>query len=268
MPDSFTVEVAGTRLAVERRGRGTPLVLVHGMAGTRGDWDRLVAALPADYPLLRYDLRGFGQSDPLDGMPYSHGEDLRALLDALGIARAPVIGASMGGGIALNLALGHPARVSRLILVGSAMVGWQWSADWLATWRTIANATRAGDLAQARALWLAHPMFATMQGTEAGEEMRRTIEAYHGLQWFRDFQRDEMPDVDRLHSLAMPTLVVTGAREVPEIRLIADTIAGAAPTVDRIDFPDTGHMLHMERPAELAALILREKPLALDPHRA
>ena len=253
----FTVPVEGATLAGERRGAdASPLVLLHGMAGTRGDWDRLISALPADYPILRYDLRGFGQSHS-DGREYSHSDDLLALFDALGIESAPVLGLSMGGGAALNFALNHPARVSRLILISPAMVGWEWSDEWRALWRDVARATRDGDMALARERWFQHPMFAMVRESEAAAtELRHAIDAYHGSQWVRDPQRMELPDLDRLHQLAMPCLLLSGERDVADMRLIADVIAGAAPQVRRIDFAGAGHMLHIERPEAVAAAIV------------
>lgn len=258
---AFTVPVEGATLAGETRGEGTPpLVLLHGMAGSRHDWDRLLAALsahgPADFPALRYDLRGFGQSTADESREYSHADDLLALLDARGIARAPLLGLSMGGGVALNFALSHPERVSRLILISPALVGWEWSADWKALWRDVSSAARAGDMALARERWWQHPMFAAARESAAADELRQAIAAYPGRQWVRDPQRAELPDVDRLHTLAMPTLLLTGERDVPDMRLIADVIANAAPHVTRIDFKGAGHMLHLERPEEVAAAIL------------
>jgi len=252
---AFTVEVEGAIISGERRGDSAPLVLVHGMAGERRDWDRLIVELPADLPLLRYDLRGFGASDAESGFSYSHADDLLAIFAALGLDRAPVLGLSMGGGVALNFALSHPDRVSRLILVSPAMVGWEWSDEWKALWRGVAHAARDGDLALARERWWMHPMFAAIRETEAGADLRAAIDAYHGRQWFADSQRDELPDIDRLHRLAAPTLLLTGERDVPDIRLIADIIAAAAPEVTRIDHAGAGHMLHMERPHQVAAAV-------------
>ncbi|MBW8754120.1 MAG: alpha/beta fold hydrolase [Sphingomonadales bacterium] len=257
MAGAFTVEVEGVTLAGERSGEGAPLVLLHGMAGDRHEWDRLLIALPADYSTLRYDLRGFGQSSSLDGLTYSHSDDLLALFDALGLERAPVLGLSMGGGVALNFALSHPTRVSRLVLISPAMVGWEWSAEWRALLHEVKSAARAGDMALARERWFRHPMFAIVRQSELADELRRAIEAYHGRQWIRDPQRDELPDVDRLHTLAMPTLLLTGEHDVEELRLIADVIASAAPDVSRIDYAGAGHMLHLERSAGVAAAILQ-----------
>ncbi len=252
---AFTVEVEGAIISGERRGSSAPLVLVHGMAGERHDWRRLIAELPDDLPILRYDLRGFGASEAETGLPYSHTDDLRAVFDALGLERAAVLGLSMGGGVALNFALSHPDRVSRLILVSPAMVGWEWSNEWKALWRGVAHAARDGDLALARERWWKHPMFAAIRETEAGAELRAAIDAYHGRQWFADSQRDELPDIDRLHTLTAPTLLLTGEHDVPDMRLIADMIAAAAPDVARIDHADAGHMLHMEQTRAVAQAV-------------
>ena len=252
---AFTVEVEGAVLSGEMSGEGTPLVLVHGMAGERGDWDRLAAALPADLPLLRYDLRGFGASEAQPGLPYSHSDDLLAVFDALGIERAPVLGLSMGGGVALNFALSHPDRVPRLILISPAMVGWEWSDEWKGLWHSVESAAREGDLGTARERWWMHPMFAPIRESEAAAEFRHAIDAYDCRHWIADSQRDEMPDIDRVHTLAPATLLLTGERDVPDIRLIADIIEAAAPDVTRIDHAGAGHMLHMERAADVAQAV-------------
>jgi 2-succinyl-6-hydroxy-2,4-cyclohexadiene-1-carboxylate synthase len=256
LAQAFALAVEGATLAGERSGTGTPLVLVHGMAGCRGDWDRLVAALPAGFGTVRYDLRGFGQSTVEQDLPYSHASDLLVLFDTLKIERAPVLGLSMGGAVALNFALNHPERVSRLTLMSPAMVGWEWSEEWKALWRSVTSPARDGDLALARERWWQHPMFAAVRESDAANELRRAIDAYHGRQWIRDAQRSELPDADRLHTLAMPTLLLTGERDFPDLRLIADVIEGAAPHVTRIDFAGAGHMIHLERPAGVAAAIL------------
>jgi pimeloyl-ACP methyl ester carboxylesterase len=254
MPGAFFVRVEGATLAGERRGEGAPLVMLHGMAGCRRDWDRLVAALPAGLATLRYDLRGFGESAGED-LTYSHADDLLALFDAQEIDRAPLLGLSMGGGVALNFALSHPERVSHLALISPAMIGWEWSDEWKALWRGVASAARTGDLPLARERWWLHPMFAQVRASEAAPNLRAAIDAYHGAQWIRDPQRHELPDVDRLHTLAPPTLLLTGEHDVSDIRLIAEVIAAAAPDVRRVDYAGAGHMLQLERPAEVAAEI-------------
>lgn len=254
MSGAFTVAVEGAVISGETDGAGSPLIFVHGMAGERHDWDRLVAALPAELATLRYDLRGFGRSAAQDAAEFSHSDDLLAVMDARGIDRTTLVGLSMGGGIALNFALSHPERVLRLVLISPAMTGWEWSDEWKALWRGVADAARAGDLALARQRWFDHPMFVVLREDPAlASELRRSIDGYHGRQWIRDRQRDELPDIDRLRTLAMPCMLLTGECDVADLRLIADVLEATAPDVRRIDYAGAGHMLHVERTAEVAA---------------
>lgn len=246
----FTVPVEGGTLHGEARGETPALCFIHGMGGSLHDWDRLIAALPpapsGALPLVRHDMRGFGASEAVEGVAFSHADDLLALIDALGVERIAPVGLSMGGGVALNFALSHPQRVSRLVLVSPAMVGWDWSAEWKAQWRHVTKAARAGDMALARERWFLHPMFDQVRAGPLADELRAEIAAYHGRQWLRTDERPELPDVDRLPTLAVPTLLLSGGRDVPDMRLIADVIAGSAPQVTRIDYPQAGHMLHIE----------------------
>ena len=253
---AFAVEAEGATLAGERRGEGPPLVLVHGMGSSRAGWDRVVEHLPPDMPLLRYDLRGFGASAADPQGEYSHADDLAALLDALGIARASLCGLSMGGAIAASLAIADPARIARLVLVSPALAGWEWSDEWRSLWRAVGGAAKAGDLARARDLWFAHPMFkAARENPAATAELRHEIDLFPGRQWFSDRQRPVLPDVDRLHAIACPALLLTGARDFADFRLIASLIEAAVPNLRRVDYSDAGHMLPLEQPAQVAAEI-------------
>lgn len=256
MNGAFTVPVEGAVLSGELSGTGPPLVFVHGMAGDRHEWDGLIPDLPTDHSIITYDLRGFGESEAKDGATFSHADDLLALLDARGIARATLVGLSMGGAIALNFALSHPERVVRLVLISPHMVGWDASDDWKALWRGVAMAARAGDMATARKRWFEHPMFDALREDSAlADHLRASLQAYHGRQWVRDWQREELPDIDRLHTLAMPTLLLTGERDHSDLRLIADVIAAAVPDLRRIDYAGAGHMVHIERTGEVARAI-------------
>ena len=102
-------------------------MLLHAGVGDRRLWDGQVDALAGQYKVIRPDLRGFGQS-PLPGGPFSHVEDVRALLDHLGVERAAVVGNSFGGRVALDFALVHPERTDALVLVAAALTGYEGSA--------------------------------------------------------------------------------------------------------------------------------------------
>jgi pimeloyl-ACP methyl ester carboxylesterase len=113
------------RLAFDVEGEGPPLLLVHGLGYCRAGWGPAAALLRERFRVIRFDNRGVGDSDAPRG-PYSVGAmtgDALAVLDAAGVARANVLGVSLGGLVAQTLAASEPERVDRLVLVGSTQGG-------------------------------------------------------------------------------------------------------------------------------------------------
>ncbi|MGH3464762.1 MAG: alpha/beta fold hydrolase [Kribbellaceae bacterium] len=128
------------RLAYEMTGAGDPVLLIHAGMTDRRSWRWLSSRLAPDHLVLTYDQRGYGETT-YTPEPYSPVADAVAVLDAAGISRAAVVGCSMGGGAAVDLALEHPGRVSRLALIAPhspADRGWRrtrsrstrWSRNW------------------------------------------------------------------------------------------------------------------------------------------
>jgi 3-oxoadipate enol-lactonase len=112
------VTLNGARIHYERSGTGFPVLLIHaGIADSRM-WEPQAEAFDKRFDMVRPDLRGFGDT-ALPPAPYSGIADLVGLLDHLQIDRAHVIGCSMGGTLAIDLALEHPKRVERLVLVAA-----------------------------------------------------------------------------------------------------------------------------------------------------
>lgn len=114
--DSGQVAVDGGSLHFEAVGRGEPVVLLHGGGVDLRMWEPQVGPLATGFRVIRYDARGHGRSTAPMG-PFSQEEDLRRVLDHLGVQRANLVGLSMGAGAALDFASAHPERVSRLVLV-------------------------------------------------------------------------------------------------------------------------------------------------------
>jgi pimeloyl-ACP methyl ester carboxylesterase len=253
----FRAPVAGATLVGERRD-GTapvPLILVHGFGGSRRDWDPVVAALGEEMSVITYDQRGFGASVATPGLAFSHADDLVALLDALQIDQVDVCGVSLGGATALGAALQAPERIRRLVLISPMLSGWSWSAEWVALWKAIGRAARAGDFDLARSLWWQHPLFATTREWPAAELLRESIAAFSGLQWVQDDQRNDGAMAERLNAVRAPTLLLTAGLDLPDFRAMADVIEGSVPNVVRQDDPTAGHLLTLERSAQVAAAI-------------
>jgi len=119
-----TIEVNGIRLAYDRRGQGTPMVLLHGFPLDHHLWDEVVPLLEGQFDLIIPDLRGFGGSSTVDSF-YSmedYASDIAALLDRLNVQKAAIVGHSMGGYVALAFARLYPERVSGLGLVSSQVL--------------------------------------------------------------------------------------------------------------------------------------------------
>lgn len=122
--------VNGARIAYVESGRGMPLVLLHGLGGSHDDWRLQLHEFAAHFRVIVPDLRGFGASERREPFTIQqHARDLFALMTALGIARAHVVGLSMGGAIAIEMALRTPDRVGALVLANTApgfrLTNWQ-----------------------------------------------------------------------------------------------------------------------------------------------
>jgi 3-oxoadipate enol-lactonase len=148
------VEVERARLWVQIAGEGAPVVLLHPGLWDSRTWDDQWDAFAARHRVLRYDLRGYGRSDRPTGQPYSHVRDLFAVMDAVDMPSAALVGCSMGGGVALDAALTDPSRVTALVLVAASLGGNEGTAEdqqeWENRFGAVEGLVQAGDLEQAR----------------------------------------------------------------------------------------------------------------------
>lgn len=117
--DTGRVAVEGGTLYYETRGSGPPVVLLHGGGLDHTMWDPQVEALARSYRVIRFDARGHGRSTARMP-PFSMTEDVRRVLDHLGVERAHLVGLSMGGGMAFDFATAYPARTITLTLVSTS----------------------------------------------------------------------------------------------------------------------------------------------------
>ncbi|MCZ7565326.1 MAG: alpha/beta fold hydrolase [Burkholderiales bacterium] len=251
--------VNGTRLYYETAGAGAPVVLVHAFTLDARMWDEHFDALAARHHVIRYDARGFGRSDvPRPGEPYSHADDLAALLEHLGERDAHIVGASMGARFAVDLALVRPARVRSLALLGAVVGGWPWSRQWLESYAPVMRAARAGDVAAAKRAWLAHELFAPAREQPAlAARLERMVADYSGWHFANaDPERAVAPPaVSQLGRVRAPTLVVVGERDLREFRLVAERVTRAVPEARQVVVAGTGHLAGMEAPERVSALI-------------
>lgn len=250
--------VNGTHLYHEEAGAGPAVILIHGFTLDTRMWDDQFPALAQRHRVICYDLRGFGRSAPPDG-PYSHVEDLRALLDHRGIERASLVGLSKGGGVALDFALTYPERVTALALLDSILGGHPWSAEASARNGLVWQEAARDGIAAAKASWLAHPLFApAMRWPAVAARLNAIIDDYSGWHFVNPNPEQGIspPAAERLHALSLPTLALVGEHDLPDFQAIAERIGREAPRASTLVVPDAGHMTSMEAPAAVNRALL------------
>ena len=139
--------VGRVTLSHEVRGDGAPVVFLHHGIADRSVWEPQWSSFAPGRTLVRCDFAGFGES-PIGQLPLTPARDVAALLDTLGITDAVVVGASMGGRVALELAVGRPDLVHALVLVAPALPGVDWSQAMRDYGAAEDDAVAAGDLAR------------------------------------------------------------------------------------------------------------------------
>jgi 3-oxoadipate enol-lactonase len=252
-------DVNGTRLAYQTAGEGIPVVFVHGLCLDMRMWDDQFDVFAEHYRVIRCDVRGFGKSALPTEERYHPAEDLHALLEHLGVERAHVIGLSMGGRIVLHYALLYPESTSSLVLVDSALDGYEWAQDWERSLDAIAEHGGVAGARAANEMWLDHELFAPARESAASRaKLEAIVRDDSGWTWLnRNPVKGIQPrGAERLADVRVPTLVVVGERDLLDFRRIADKLANEIPGARKIVLEGAGHMSNMERPAEFNAAVL------------
>jgi 3-oxoadipate enol-lactonase len=248
----------------EAAGEGPAVVLVHAGICDSRMWEPQWASFPRSQRTVRYDLRGFGRS-PIPPGSYAHARDLAEVLEMNGLERASIVGVSMGGRVALELAIAHPELVESLVLVGAALPGHAWSEEIEAYGGVEDAALERGDLDAAveanLSTWVDGPHRSpSMVDPElralVGEMQRRAFE----LQLPVEGEADEellVPDAgERLSEVRARTLVLVGDDDVSDIAVIAKGLEREIPDVRRASITGTAHLPNLERPEEFDELVL------------
>ncbi len=260
------IDVPGARLAAEDAGEGPPILLVHSAIVNRRSWDAVVPLLvEAGYRVIRYDMRGYGESTAEDVEFIAH-DDLLAVLDHVGVKRAAIVGNSMGAVFAIDALLAAPERFVAFAWVGGGIGGWDKepsSPAEDALFQAESDAEDAGDPDLAAELdtriWVDG---VGQPATRVDPEVRAAIKAMDRelLEPGRVFGtrlRPDPPAVGRLEAINVPTLVVIGDLDTIGTRGAAEMVADRVPGARIVHLPDVAHIIGMEAPDRLAALIVK-----------
>ena len=257
----------GVRLAFEETGSGTPVVFVHEFAGDLRSWEPQVRHLSRRYRCITWNARGFPPSDvPDDTGAYSQDrarDDVLAVLDALDIERAHVVGLSMGGFATLHFGLAHPGRARSLVVAG---VGYGAEPDQRERFRSEADITARILRTEGMAAWAAAYALGPTRVQFQNKDPRGWREfadmlAEHSAAGSAHTQQGvqkERPSVfdlaEGMKELTVPTLVVTGDEDWPCL-VPSVFMKRTIPSAGLLVVPNTGHTVNLEEPAAFNAAL-------------
>lgn len=240
------------RIHYQTLGEGEPVVFVHaGIADSRM-WDPQFESVPAGYQFVRLDLQGFGNT-AFAGEPFAYHQDVLAVMDHLSLGRAFLVGCSIGGNIALEVAAEAPHRVAGLVLVGSDAPGFDPEPYESPEWPEAVAAFQAGDYSRVAELDAA--MWAVGYGRTGEEVAPALIELVMEMDLVplrSEADREEVrikPDTPDPAALEFPTLVVVGEHDLPDMRAHADRLAEVLAGGHPLVIPGAAHLASLEQPA-------------------
>ena len=251
------IKLNGLELTYERRGKGMPLMLIHGYPLDHSIWNETISQLENDFDLILPDVRGFGESSTVDA-PYTLSDianDLAALLDSLGVERTTLAGHSMGGYIALAFAKAFPERVTGLALVSS-----QTASD--TPERKEGRYKTAADVSQKGVQIVADGMTDKLTPNQNVRDVIRPLIAKQSVAGVTGAlkamaEREDLTSF--LASFGQPLVLIHGDADelIPVER--AREIKSLVPSAHLVELRGGGHMPMMEMPVETATALKKIK---------
>ncbi|GAB3902980.1 alpha/beta hydrolase [Larkinella knui] len=249
------IPIADSKLYVEESGKGPALLLLHGGMIDHRMWENQVAEFRKYFRVLNCDMRKHGLTQDGDSTFYN-ASAIALILDSFGIAKAHVMGLSLGAVAATDFVLAHPQRVDKLILAAPGLIGYDLNHDSV----LVAN-TRQQIAAYQRRDTVAFAEYFVRSWTDPRRipgavdpkvrgfvlKMVRDNLKFH--RWNTALRFDENPPAsERLSRIQSPTLVLVGDLDMVDILSISDKLKRHIPNVKKVVIPNAAHMLNLEQP--------------------
>jgi pimeloyl-ACP methyl ester carboxylesterase len=240
----------------EATGTGPPVVLTHEGLLHSESWDEQVAALAGHHRVARWDRRGYGRS-PRPTAPYSSVDDLAAVVRVVSDGPAALVGCSFGSLVTLHCALEHPELVAKLVLVGPIVTGVPFSEHFLTRGGRGVPAPDAPDAEQIAYWSEIDPWFVAPANTAARQRLRALLAANpQNLRPPVELERPPEPAaLPRLGEIAVPTLIVVGEQDIPDVHAHSGALQAGVPGATRVVLPGSGHLPHLEVPGAFTRLV-------------
>lgn len=262
IPFSSMAPLNGTQLYYETAGKGEVVVFIHGLALDTRLWDSQWASFAKKYKVMRYDVRGFGQSDRAHD-PHNPTDDLKALLDYLKIDKVHLIGFSMGGNIALNFAAKYPERVNKIVAVDANIDGFtNYTPELNSMFDKIINlASHQGWHDEEQAVWLRSRLMRLYSADDRAIINLSEITAdYNGDHFINPRINPEFgtpTTLELLPTIKAPTLVIVGEKDEESIQRIGQILIDKIPTTKKVTIKGAGHLSNMDKPKIFNKIVIQ-----------
>jgi 3-oxoadipate enol-lactonase len=255
-PHGSLLDVDGTKLYYEECGSGPhAVVLVHDGVLDSSVWDNVWPEFCKNFHAIRYDRRGYGRSPAATRGHYA-ADDFGAILRGLKVERVAIVGSSHGGEISINFTLGHPEMVEQLVLVGAVVGGMPYSEHFLERGEALGKPLEKGDIKGAITA-ATKDRYLTAPGSDAARKRMADILLANS----QDLTHPELelpvkPALPRLGEMHIPTLLLVGDADIPDVHAHAGAIEAGIPRARRVVIHDVGHLMYLEKPAEFSRIVI------------
>jgi pimeloyl-ACP methyl ester carboxylesterase len=254
-PGSF-VDVEGSKLYYEECGTGPEaVVLIHDGIAHSAVWDDVWPDFCKHFHTIRYDRRGYGRT-PASTTWYTETEDLAALLRQRKVSHAVLVGSSHGGELSIDFTLQYPGIVQQLVLVGAVVNGFPYSDHFLNRGMSNSKPFETNDVASGLANWDKDKYLLAPGHDAAQKRLLALLTANPQDMTHSDYARPTPPAIGRLHEIRVPTLILVGDADIPDVHAHAGAIQMGISGSKRVVISDAGHLMYMEKPAEFSRQVI------------
>jgi 3-oxoadipate enol-lactonase len=248
--------VQGGSVFCEIAGTGRPVVLSHDFTLHRETWDAQFTGLSDANRVVRWDRRGYGRSDEPNAS-YSSVDDLAGVIESAADGPAVLVGCSYGSAVSLHCALDHPDLAAGLVLVGPVVSGLGYTEHMMTRGgrRTMRVASADTEIDYWSAV---DPWFVAASNVQARERLRELLTANrHNLESKERWERSPEPAaLPRLGEIAVPTLIIVGEHDIPDVHAHAGALEAGIRGARRVVLAGSGHLPQLEVPDAFNELVL------------
>ncbi len=261
--EPFTLEIGGATLSGLEQGEGLAVVFLHAGVCDKRMWlDQMAVVAEQGWHAIAYDRRGYGDTTSVDE-PFSHLDDLEALLDEMDIHAAVLVGCSMGGGLGVDFALAYPGRVIGLVLMGTSVTGAPWSVtdEESAIEMAEEDAWERGDIdllnrVQAHE-WLDGPRSPSGRVGGAARALFLDMNAL-ALSKPELTLEEPLPDAwSRIETVSAPTLLIVGDEDFTALVDRHETLSETMPNAFGVVLEGAAHIPSIEKPGLVNSVLLQ-----------